>query len=72
MAWKKRPADLPMPDATSWRGCGRRCGLGRVAGGNASEGGVLVEWDWCTVEFGDAHAGAAGVLVGGEPGPVYL
>ncbi|MFD3469966.1 hypothetical protein ACFWWM_27095 [Streptomyces sp. NPDC058682] len=32
-----------------------------------------VEWDWWTVEFGDAHAGAAGVLVGGgEPGPVYF
>ncbi|UUU37748.1 hypothetical protein [Streptomyces sp. NBC_00162] len=30
-------------------------------------------WDWWTVEFGDAHAGAAGVLVGGgEPGPVYF
>ncbi|MFG2489127.1 hypothetical protein ACGFSI_41125 [Streptomyces virginiae] len=37
------------------------------------EGGVLVEWDWWTVDFGDAHAGAAGVLVGGgEPGPVYF
>ncbi|WP_404962641.1 hypothetical protein [Streptomyces sp. 147326] len=37
------------------------------------EGGVLVEWDWWTVEFGDAHAGAVGVLVGGgEPGPVYF
>ncbi|MFG2485001.1 hypothetical protein ACGFSI_19880 [Streptomyces virginiae] len=33
---------------------------------------MLVEWDWWTVEFGDAHAGAVGVLVdGGEPGPVY-
>ncbi|MFF3675899.1 hypothetical protein ACFYYS_18230 [Streptomyces sp. NPDC002120] len=32
-----------------------------------------VEWDWWTVEFGDAHAGAVGVLVdGGEPGPVYF
>ncbi|MFD9367409.1 hypothetical protein ACFWA6_06820 [Streptomyces sp. NPDC060020] len=30
-----------------------------------------VDWDWWTVDFGDAHAGAAGVLVGGrEPGPV--
>ncbi|MEU7729680.1 hypothetical protein AB0B78_31265 [Streptomyces sp. NPDC040724] len=38
-----------------------------------SEGGVLVEWDWWTVEFGDVHAGAAGVLIGGvEPGPVYF
>ncbi|WP_245240155.1 hypothetical protein [Streptomyces erythrochromogenes] len=38
-----------------------------------SEGGVLVEWDWWTVEFGDAHAGSVGVLVGGgEPGPVYF
>ncbi|WP_327388303.1 MULTISPECIES: hypothetical protein [unclassified Streptomyces] len=37
------------------------------------EGGVLVEWDWWAVEFGDAHAGAAGVLIGGgEPGPVYF
>ncbi|MFF3677381.1 hypothetical protein ACFYYS_25805 [Streptomyces sp. NPDC002120] len=34
---------------------------------------MLVEWDWWTVEFGDAHAGAVGVLVGGgEPGPVYF
>ncbi|WP_328792694.1 MULTISPECIES: hypothetical protein [unclassified Streptomyces] len=34
---------------------------------------MLVEWDWWTVEFGDAHAGVAGVLVGGgEPGPVYF
>ncbi|MFD3940559.1 hypothetical protein ACFWSF_38010 [Streptomyces sp. NPDC058611] len=34
---------------------------------------MLVEWDWWTVEFGDAHAGGAGVLVGGgEPGPVYF
>ncbi|MFF4433847.1 hypothetical protein ACFYZ4_32410 [Streptomyces sp. NPDC001513] len=34
---------------------------------------MLVEWDWWTVEFGDAHAGAAGVLVdGSEPGPVYF
>ncbi|MFD6183571.1 hypothetical protein [Streptomyces goshikiensis] len=34
---------------------------------------MLVEWDWWTVDFGDAHAGAAGVLVGGsEPGPVYF
>ncbi|MFF0216128.1 hypothetical protein [Streptomyces vinaceus] len=32
-----------------------------------------MEWDWWTVEFGDAHAGAVGVLVeGGEPGPVYF
>ncbi|MFD5414946.1 hypothetical protein [Streptomyces nojiriensis] len=32
-----------------------------------------VEWDWWTVDFGDAHAGAAGVLVGGsEPAPVYF
>ncbi|MFB6561912.1 hypothetical protein ACFCYH_24065 [Streptomyces sp. NPDC056400] len=31
------------------------------------------DWDWWTVDFGDAHAGAAGVLVGGsEPGPVYF
>ncbi|CAM5561828.1 hypothetical protein [Streptomyces avidinii] len=34
-------------------------------------------WDWVvcwwTVDFGDAHAGAVGVLVGGrEPGPVYF
>ncbi|MEU9087984.1 hypothetical protein [Streptomyces sp. NPDC048357] len=38
------------------------------------EGGVLVDdWDWWTVEFGDAHAGAVGVVVGGsEPGPVYF
>ncbi|MFE5678977.1 hypothetical protein ACFQ7B_12190 [Streptomyces erythrochromogenes] len=27
---------------------------------------MLVEWDWWTVEFGDAHAGAVG---GDEPGP---
>ncbi|WP_037808623.1 hypothetical protein [Streptomyces sp. NRRL F-2580] len=34
---------------------------------------MLVDWDWWTVDFGDAHAGAAGVLVGGrEPGPVYF
>ncbi|MFI7179735.1 hypothetical protein [Streptomyces spororaveus] len=34
---------------------------------------MLVEWDWWTVEFGDAHAGAAGALIGGgEPGPVYF
>ncbi|MCX4808889.1 MULTISPECIES: hypothetical protein [Streptomyces] len=34
---------------------------------------MLVEGDWWTVEFGDAHAGAVGVLVGGgEPGPVYF
>ncbi|MFG2753914.1 hypothetical protein [Streptomyces xanthophaeus] len=34
---------------------------------------MLVEWDWWTVEFGDAHAGAVGVLIGGdEPGPVYF
>ncbi|MGW3327565.1 hypothetical protein [Streptomyces virginiae] len=34
---------------------------------------MLVEWDWWTVEFGDAHAGAAGALIGGgEPGPVYI
>ncbi|MFF9981234.1 hypothetical protein [Streptomyces erythrochromogenes] len=40
---------------------------------NAWEGGVLVEWDWWTLEFGDVHAGAVGVLVaGGEPGPVYF
>ncbi|MFD9011308.1 hypothetical protein [Streptomyces sp. NPDC059552] len=32
-----------------------------------------VDWDWWTVDFGDAHAGAVGVLVGGsEPGPVYF
>ncbi|MFJ6486516.1 MULTISPECIES: hypothetical protein [unclassified Streptomyces] len=44
-----------------------------MAGRNASKGGVLVEWDWWTVEFGDVHAGAAGVLIGGvEPGPVYF
>ncbi|MFF4427248.1 hypothetical protein ACFY04_42100 [Streptomyces sp. NPDC001549] len=37
------------------------------------EGGALVVWDWWTVEFGDAHAGAAGALVGGsEPAPVYF
>ncbi|WP_406739526.1 hypothetical protein OG365_39760 (plasmid) [Streptomyces sp. NBC_00853] len=37
------------------------------------EGGVVVEWDWWTVDFGDAHAGAVGVLIGGgEPGPVYF
>ncbi|MET9692597.1 hypothetical protein ABZY81_29745 [Streptomyces sp. NPDC006514] len=37
------------------------------------EGGALVEWDWWTVDFGDAPAGAVGVLVGGsEPGPVYF
>ncbi|MFB6578533.1 hypothetical protein ACFCYC_14080 [Streptomyces sp. NPDC056402] len=37
------------------------------------ESGVLVEWDWWTVDFGDEHAGAVGVLVGGgEPGPVYF
>ncbi|MFI1652278.1 hypothetical protein ACH4XT_35835 [Streptomyces avidinii] len=37
------------------------------------EDGALVEWDWWTVDFGDAHAGAAGGLVGGsEPGPVYF
>ncbi|MFE6838594.1 hypothetical protein ACFVFI_27615 [Streptomyces sp. NPDC057705] len=37
------------------------------------EGGVLVEWDWWTVDFGEAHAGAVGVLVSGsEPGPVYF
>lgn len=54
-------------------GCGRWLGRGRVAGGNVSEGGVLVEWDRWTVEFGDAHAGAVGVLVGGdEPGPAYF
>ncbi|MFB7260551.1 hypothetical protein ACFCXH_00030 [Streptomyces nojiriensis] len=45
----------------------------RSVGGNVGEGGVLVEWDWWTVDFGDAHAGAVGVLVGGgEPGPVYF
>ncbi|MFD7787705.1 hypothetical protein ACFV4Q_32140 [Streptomyces nojiriensis] len=34
---------------------------------------MLVEWDWWTVGFGDAHVGAAGVLIGGgEPGPVYF
>ncbi|MFF4424697.1 hypothetical protein ACFY04_28645 [Streptomyces sp. NPDC001549] len=34
---------------------------------------MLVEWDWWTVDFGDAHAGAAGALVGGsEPRPVYF
>ncbi|MCX4808819.1 hypothetical protein OG594_46005 [Streptomyces sp. NBC_01214] len=44
-----------------------------MAGRNVWEGGVLVEWDWWTVEFGDAHVGAVGVLVGGgEPGPVYF
>ncbi|MFB7468570.1 hypothetical protein ACFCZ1_34655 [Streptomyces sp. NPDC056224] len=33
---------------------------------------MLVEWDWWTVDFGYAHAGAVGVLVGGsEPGPAY-
>ncbi|MFI8345596.1 hypothetical protein ACIF8W_36840 [Streptomyces sp. NPDC085639] len=32
-----------------------------------------VDRDWWTVDFGDAHAGAVGVLVGGsEPGPVYF
>ncbi|MFE2475223.1 hypothetical protein [Streptomyces sp. NPDC059389] len=31
-----------------------------------------MEWDWWTVEFGDAHAGAVGVHVGGEPGPAYF
>ncbi|MFF4448326.1 hypothetical protein [Streptomyces sp. NPDC001502] len=32
-----------------------------------------VERDWWTVDFGDAHAGAVGVLIGGsEPGPVYF
>ncbi|MER6449243.1 hypothetical protein [Streptomyces venezuelae] len=32
-----------------------------------------MEYDWWTAEFGDVHAGAAGVLVGGkEPGPVYI
>ncbi|WP_328966223.1 hypothetical protein [Streptomyces virginiae] len=32
-----------------------------------------MEWDWWTVEFGDVHAGSAGVLIGGgEPGPVYF
>ncbi len=32
-----------------------------------------MDWAWWTVDFGDAHAGAAGVLVGGsEPGPVYF
>ncbi|MFB7178453.1 hypothetical protein ACFCYI_12175 [Streptomyces sp. NPDC056257] len=44
-----------------------------MAGRNVREGGAPVEWDWWTVEFGDAHAGAVGVLVGGgEPGPVYF
>ncbi|MFD5880107.1 hypothetical protein [Streptomyces yangpuensis] len=34
---------------------------------------MLVEWDWWTVEFEDAHTGAVGVLVGGgEPGPAYF
>ncbi|MEU9087237.1 hypothetical protein [Streptomyces sp. NPDC048357] len=34
---------------------------------------MLVDWYWWTVEFGEAHAGAAGVLVGGrEPGPAYF
>ncbi|MGW3328536.1 hypothetical protein [Streptomyces virginiae] len=47
--------------------------MGQGAGGIAMEGGVLVEWDWWTVGFGDAHAGAAGALIGGgEPGPVYF
>ncbi|MFD5416409.1 hypothetical protein [Streptomyces nojiriensis] len=32
-----------------------------------------MEWDWWMVEFGDAHAGAAGVLIGGgEPGSLYF
>ncbi|MFA7767844.1 hypothetical protein [Streptomyces sp. NRRL S-448] len=32
-----------------------------------------MDWDWWTVEFGDAHAGAAGALVSGsEPAPVYF
>ncbi len=32
-----------------------------------------MDWDWWTVDFGDSHAGAVGVLVGGrEPGPVYF
>ncbi|MFD9476930.1 hypothetical protein [Streptomyces nojiriensis] len=32
-----------------------------------------MDWDWWTVEFGDAHAGAAGALVGGsEPAPAYF
>ncbi|MFE2165886.1 hypothetical protein ACFXB3_12580 [Streptomyces sp. NPDC059447] len=44
-----------------------------MAGRNVWEGGVLVEWEWWTVEFGDAYAGAVGVLVdGGEPEPVYF
>ncbi|MFG2978012.1 hypothetical protein ACGFYY_34085 [Streptomyces sp. NPDC048331] len=35
--------------------------------------GYRVERDWRTAEFGDVHAGAAGVLIGGsEPGPVYF
>ncbi|MFG2339863.1 hypothetical protein [Streptomyces yangpuensis] len=44
---------------------------GQEGDGNTWEGGVLVGWDWWTVEFGDAHA--VGVLVGGdEPGPAYV
>ncbi|MET9959638.1 hypothetical protein ABZ128_11320 [Streptomyces sp. NPDC006326] len=35
---------------------------------------MAAEWDWTTAEFGDAHAGAVGVLLadGSEPGPVYF
>ncbi|MFJ5548039.1 hypothetical protein [Streptomyces sp. NPDC093225] len=35
---------------------------------------MVQEWDWTTVEFGDAHAGTAGVLLadGTEPDPVYV
>ncbi|MFI8266728.1 hypothetical protein [Streptomyces sp. NPDC085665] len=34
---------------------------------------MMVEWDWWTVEFGDAHAGAVGVLVDdAEPGPAHF
>lgn len=37
------------------------------------EGGASVERDWWTVEFGDVHAGAAGVLISGdEPGAAYF
>ncbi|MFG2235819.1 hypothetical protein ACGFNX_38475 [Streptomyces sp. NPDC048723] len=33
---------------------------------------MLVDWDWWTVDVGAAHAGAAGVLGGGEPAPVHF